>query len=166
MKSKSLVLCVAALAGFATLNAQDQSASASASPSASAGTEQHHRLGRHHEFGYFLKQLNLTDAQKQQVKQYFSDNKQTFRTDMVNLLKAKQAVDSAIEKNPSGDANIRSLSANVASARTELAAQHAKFEVFLQSILTSEQKQTLVTLQQKRDARMQAHINRLSESAS
>jgi periplasmic protein CpxP/Spy len=166
MKSKALILCVAALAGFATLNAQDQSASSSASPAASAGTEKHHGSGRHHEFGYFLKQLNLTDAQKQQVKQYFSDNKQTFRSDMVNLLKAKQTVNSAIEKNPSDDATIRSLSANVASARTELATRRAKFDVFLQSILTSEQKQTLTALQQKRDAKMQTRINRLSQSVS
>ena len=166
MRSKSLILCVAALAGFAAVNAQDQTAPVSASPSASAGTEQHHRWGRHHEIGYVLKQLNLTDAQKQQVKQYFSDNKQTFRTDVVNLLKAKQAVNSAIEKNPSDDANIRSLSANAASARTELVAQRAKFDVFLQSILTSEQKQTLAALQQKRDAKMQAHIDRLNQSAS
>jgi periplasmic protein CpxP/Spy len=166
MRSKSLVLCVTALAGFAVVNAQDQSAPASASPSASAVTEQHHRWGRHHEFGYFLKQLNLTDAQKQQVKQYFSDNKQNFRTDVMNLLKAKQAVNSAIEKNPSDDANIRSLSADVANTQTELTAQRAKFDVFLQSILTSEQKQTLATLRQKHDAKMQARINRLSQSAS
>jgi periplasmic protein CpxP/Spy len=165
MKSKSLILCLAALAGFATLNAQDQSASASASGSAPARTV-HHGWSRHHKFGYFLKQLNLTDAQKQQVKQYFSDNKQSFRTNMVNLLKAKQAVNSATEKNPSDDATIRSLSAKVASARTELAAQRAKFDVFLQSILTSEQTQTLIALQQKRDVKMQAHINRLSQSAS
>jgi Spy/CpxP family protein refolding chaperone len=166
MKSKALILSVAALASFATLNAQDQSASSSASPSASEGTEKHHGSGHHHEFGYFLKQLNLTDAQKQQVKQYFSDNKQTFRSDMVNLLKAKQTVNSAIEKNPSDDATIRSLSANIASARTELTAQRAKFDGFLQSIVTSEQKQTLATLQQKRDAKMQDRINHLSQSVS
>ena len=166
MKSKALILCVAALAGFATLNAQDQNASSSASPSASAGTEKHHGRSRHHEFGSFLKQLNLTDAQKQQVKQYFSDNKQAFKTNMLNLLKAKQAVDSAIEKNPSDEATIRSLSANVASAQTELSAQRAKFDVFLQTILTSEQKQSLTTLQQKRDAKMQEHISRLSQSGS
>jgi Spy/CpxP family protein refolding chaperone len=166
MKSKALILSVAALAGFASLNAQDQSASSSASPSSSAGTEKHHGSGHHHKFGYFLKQLNLTDAQKQQVKQYFSDNKQTFRSNMVNLMKAKQTVNSAIEKNPSDDATIRSLSANIASARTELTAQRAKFDRFLQSILTSEQKQTLATLQQKRDAKMQDRINHLSQSVS
>src|SRR5246127_3003803 len=164
MKWIPLLVCAAALTGFSALNAQTSSPSASGSGSAETG--EHHHGWRHHEFGFFMKELNLTDAQKQQVKQYFSDNKQTFRTDVVNLLKAKQAVNSAIEKNPSDDANIRSLSANAASARTELAAQRAKFEVFLQSILTSEQKQTLAALQQKRDAKLQAHINRLSQSAS
>jgi periplasmic protein CpxP/Spy len=160
MKRKSLIVCVAALAGFATLNAQDQSVSAS--PSASASTEKQHGWGHHHRFAHFLKQLNLTDAQKQQLKQYFSDNKQTFKSDRLNLLKAKQAVNSALEKNPSDATTIRSLSANVASAKTELTAQRAKFVTYLQSILTSEQKQTLETLRQKRDARLQARIDRLS----
>ena len=164
MNWKSLVVCAAALTGFATLNAQTPSASASAS--ASAETGEHHGWREHHGFGFLLKQLNLTDSQKQQVKQYFSDNKQAFKTDMLNLLKAKQAVDSAIEKNPSDESTIRSLSANVASAQTELSAQRAKFAAFLQSILTSEQKQTLTTLQQKRDAKIQEHISHLSESSS
>src|SRR5580692_9901411 len=168
MKWKSLLVCAAALMGFATLNAQVPSASVSASASTSASPEagEHHGWGHHHGFAEQLKQLNLTDAQKQQVKQYFSDNKQAFKTNMLNLLKAKQAVDSAIEKNPSDEATIRSLSANVASAQTELSAQRAKFDVFLQTILTSEQKQSLTTLQQKRDAKMQEHISRLSQSGS
>jgi Spy/CpxP family protein refolding chaperone len=110
--------------------------------------------------------LNLTDAQKAQLKEYFSTNKATFKTDRLNLLKAEQAVHAAIEKNPSDEATIRSLSANVQSAKTELTVQHSKFAAYLQSILTTEQKQTLTTLQQKRDARMQDHINRLSQSGS
>jgi Spy/CpxP family protein refolding chaperone len=167
MQCKPLIICVAALAGFATLNAQDPSASTPASGSASTETgEFHGGWGHHHGFWFLLKNLNLTDAQKQQVKQYFSDNKQAFKTNLLNMLKAKQAVDAAIEKNPSDDATIRSLSANVASAQTEMSAQRAKFDAFLQSILTTEQKQTLTTLQQKRDARIQAHIDRLSQAGS
>jgi Spy/CpxP family protein refolding chaperone len=164
MKWKSLIVCAVALTGFATLNAQTPSPSASGS--ASAETGEHHGWRGHHGFGFLLQQLNLTDAQKQQVKQYFSDNKQAFKTNMLNLMKAKQAVDSAIEKNPSDESTIRSLSANVASAQTELSAQHAKFAAFLQSILTSEQKQTLTTLQQKRDAKIQEHISQLSQTDS
>jgi Spy/CpxP family protein refolding chaperone len=153
---------------FATVNAQVPSASASVSvsPSASPETGEHHGWGRHHGFGAQLKQLNLTDAQKQQVKQFFSDNKPAFKTNMLNLLKAKQAVNSAIEKNPTDESTIRSLSANVGTAQTELAAQHAKFDAFLQSILTTEQKQTLTTLQQKRDARIQSQISHLSQTNS
>jgi periplasmic protein CpxP/Spy len=163
MKWLSLIVCATALTGFTTLNAQTPSASASGS--ASAETGKHHGW-HHHGFGFFLKELNLTDAQKAQVKQFFADNKQTFKANMLNLMKAKQAVDSAIEKNPSDESTVRSLSANVASAETEISAQRAKFDAFLQSILTSEQKQTLSTLQQKRDARIQEHINRLSQSGS
>jgi Spy/CpxP family protein refolding chaperone len=168
MKWKSLLVCAAALMGLATLNAQVPSASASASASTSASPEagEHHGWGHHHGFAELLKQLNLTDAQKQQVKQYFSDNKQAFKSDMLNLLKAKQAVNTAIEKNPSDESTIRSLSANVGTAQTDLAAQHAKFDVFLQSILTTEQKQTLTTLQQKRDAKIQSQITRLGQSSS
>jgi Spy/CpxP family protein refolding chaperone len=162
MSSNSLIFCIAALAGFAAMNGQDQSPSAPASGSASIGTEEHPGWRRHREFGYFLQQLNLTDAQKQQVKLYFSDNKPTVRTDRLNLLRAKQAVDSVIEKNPSDDATIRSLSANLASFRTELAAQRAQFDAFLRSILTSEQKQTFAALVQKHDAKIQAHIKVLS----
>jgi len=160
MKWIPLLVCAAALTGFSTLNAQTPSPSASGSEE----TGEHHHGWRHHEFGFFLKQLNLTDAQKQQVKQYFSDNKQAFKTNMLNMLKAKQAVDSAIEKNPSDESTIRSLSANVASAVTDLSAQRAKFAAFLQSILTPEQKQTLIALQQKRDAKLQEHITRMSEA--
>ena len=154
--------------GFATLNAQVPSATASgsASPSGSPETGEHHGWGHHHAFAELLSQLNLTDAQKEQVKQYFSDNKQAFKTDMLNLLKAKQAVNAAIEKNPSDESTIRSLSANVSTAQTDLTAQRAKFAAFLQSILTTEQKQTLTTLQQKRDAKIQSHITRLSQSDS
>jgi periplasmic protein CpxP/Spy len=163
MKWIPLLVCAAALTGFSTLNAQTSSPSASGSASAETGGHHHHGW-RHHEFGFFLKELNLTDAQKQQVKQYFSDNKQAFKSNMLNMLKAKQAVDSAIEKNPSDESTIRSLSANVASAQTDLSAQRAKFAAFLQSILTSEQKQTLTTLQQKRDAKIQEHITRMSQA--
>src|SRR5258708_24082621 len=114
MKWKSLLVCAAALMGFATLNAQVPSASASASASTSASPEagEHHGCGHHHRFAELFKQLNLTDAQKQQVKQYLLDNKQAFQTNILNLFKYKQAVNTAIEKNPSDESTIRSLSAN------------------------------------------------------
>jgi Spy/CpxP family protein refolding chaperone len=161
MKWKSLILSAIALIGFNALYAQD----AATSPSASTGEKwggSHH----HHHLGFFFKELNLTDAQKQQLKQYFSDNKPAFKSNMLNLLKAKQAVTTAMEKNPIDETTIRSLSANVESAHTELTVQHAKFHAFLVSILTTEQKQTLTTLEQKRDAKLQEHISHFGQSES
>ena len=163
MKWKSLVLSLIALAGFTATYAQEPSASPSASAEAGAGS---HKGWGHHRFGFLLKKLDLTDTQKQQLKDYFSQNKQTFKTDMLNMMNARKSLTDAIEKNPTDESTIRSLSANVESARTELTVQHAKFLAFLQSILTSDQKNTLTTLQQKRDARMQEHIDRLSQPGS
>jgi hypothetical protein len=68
MKSKSLIFCIAALAGFAALNARDQIASKPATTSASAGAENNDGWSRHPYFGYFSEQWNLTDARKQPVK--------------------------------------------------------------------------------------------------
>jgi Spy/CpxP family protein refolding chaperone len=158
MKSKSLLLCILALAGFAALYGQDQSTSISASNRAETPETWNH----HSVFGYYLKPLNLTDAQKQQVKLYFSDNHPAFRTDLLNVLRTEQTIAAVIEQNPSDDATIRSLSANVASFKIDLVAQRAKFVAFLQSILSPEQKQTLATLKQVKDAKMQADINLLS----
>jgi hypothetical protein len=68
MKSKSLIFCIAALAGFAALNARDQIASQRATASASVWAEKYDGLSPQHEFGYLLAQPNVTDAQKQPVK--------------------------------------------------------------------------------------------------
>jgi hypothetical protein len=68
MKSKSLIFCIAALAGFAALNTQDQIASKPATTSASAGAENSEGWTGHPYFWYFLAQSNLTDAHKQPRK--------------------------------------------------------------------------------------------------
>ncbi|MBV8815108.1 MAG: Spy/CpxP family protein refolding chaperone [Verrucomicrobia bacterium] len=165
MKWKSLMLSLIALAGFTAAYAQqpDAAASASASPSAEAGF---HKGWAHHRLGFLIKKLNLNDTQKQQLKDYFSQNKQAFKANMANLLNARKALTDAMDKNPSDETTIRSLSANVESARTELTVQRAKFQAFLQGILTNDQKQTLTALQQKRNAKLQEHIQRLSQSNS
>ena len=162
MRWKSLVLSAVALIAFTGVYAQDATTSPSAAPSEAGKWG-----GFHHDHGGFLfKELNLTDAQKQQVKQYFSDNKQAFKSNMLNLLKAKQALTTAMEKNPIDETTIRSLSATAESAKTELTVQHAKFHAFLVSILTSEQKQALATLEQKRDAKLQEHISHFNQPNS
>ena len=157
MKLKYLILSAVALLGFNAVYAQDSGAS----PFAEFG----HMWG-HHQKGAFFKELNLTDAQKQQLKQYFSDNKQALKNDLLKLLNAKKAENAALEKNPSDESTIRSLATNVESARTDLTIQRAKVHAYLLSILTTEQKQTLTNLEQKRDAHLQEKIDHLNQSNS
>jgi hypothetical protein len=68
MKSKSLVFCIAALAGFAALNARDQIASKPATTPASAGAENNDGWSHHSYFWYSSEQANLIEARKQPVK--------------------------------------------------------------------------------------------------
>jgi hypothetical protein len=68
MKSKSLIFCIAALAGFAALNARDEIASKRATTSISSGVENNDGWSRHPYFEYFSGESNHTDARTQPVK--------------------------------------------------------------------------------------------------
>jgi len=140
--------------GISSLHAQ----TADASPSATA-EGWHHKGGHHHGF---WKALNLTDAQRQQVRQFMDSNKTTTKGLMLNLLNAQKTLQDAIARNPNDEATIRSLAATVGSARTELAVQRAKLRSQIASILTSEQKQQLTQWDQKRAGRLQKRIDRLN----
>jgi Spy/CpxP family protein refolding chaperone len=156
MKLKVLLLPLLAATAWSPLLAQ------STAPSGSPEAEEHgqHEHWRHHG-EWFLKKLNLSDDQRNQIKQFRSDNKPAFKTAMLNLLTAQKSLQDAIYKNPK---DIPSLSASVTSARTQLALQKANFYAALVNILTPEQKQQLEQMHQKRQDWLQKRIDRLNAS--
>jgi Spy/CpxP family protein refolding chaperone len=165
MKLKLLMVAAVSMLGICSLHAQSAAASPSlspgeASPSPSPGEHWRQRLQS------FWKALNLTDAQQQQVHQLVDSNKPARKSLMLNLLNARKALQDAIAKNPTDETTIRSLSATVNNAKTELVVQRAKFRSQLVSILTPEQKQQLTQWDQKREARLQKHIDRLNGTNS
>jgi Spy/CpxP family protein refolding chaperone len=85
---------------------------------------------------------------------------------MVNLLNAQKALHDAIVKNPNDEATIRSLSATVGNAKTELTVQRAKIRSQIVGVLTPEQKEKLAQLDQKRDSRLQKRIDHLNGANS
>jgi Spy/CpxP family protein refolding chaperone len=156
MKLKILLLPLLAATAWSPLLAQ------STTPSASPEAEGHHHWRHHGE--WFLKKLNLSDQQRDQIKKFRSDNKPAFKTAMLNLLTARKSLQDAIYKNPNDEATISSLSASVNSARTQLTIQKANFYAMLVSVLTPEQKQTLEQMHQKRQDWLQKRIDHLNES--
>jgi Spy/CpxP family protein refolding chaperone len=154
MKLKLLMIAAVSMLGIYSLHAQ--SADASPSPTTEG---QHQGHGRHHGF---WKALNLTDAQRQQVHQLMESDKPTTKGLMLNLLNAEKALRDAIAKNPSDEATIRSLSATVGTAKTELTVQRAKIRSQIVGILTPEQKQNLAQWDQKRESRLQKRIDHLN----
>jgi Spy/CpxP family protein refolding chaperone len=158
MKLKLLLVAAVSMLSISALHAQ----SADASPSAT--TEGQHYGHRHHHG--FWKALNLTDAQRQQVHQLMQSNQPSTKGLMLNLLNAEKALQDAIAKNPTDEATIRSLSATVGSAKTELTVQRAKFRSEIASVLSAEQKQQLAQWDQKRESRLQKRIDRLNGANS
>jgi Spy/CpxP family protein refolding chaperone len=158
MKLKLLMVAAVSALGICSLHAQ----SADASPSAT--TEgQHQWHARHHDF---WKALNLTDAQRQQLHQMLQNDKSANKSLLVNLVNAQKALHEAIAKNPNDETTIRSLSATVGTARTELTVARAKIRSQLIAILTPEQKDKLAQLDQKRENRFQKRLDRLNGTNS
>jgi Spy/CpxP family protein refolding chaperone len=158
MKLKLVMVAAVSALGICSLHAQ----SADASPSAT--TEGQHQWQAHHHG--FWKALNLTDAQRQQLHQMLQNDKSGNKSLMINLVNARKALYEAIAKNPNDETTIRSLSATVGSARTELTVQRAKIRSQLVAILTPEQKEKLAQLDQKRESGFQKRLDRLNGANS
>jgi Spy/CpxP family protein refolding chaperone len=158
MKSKLLMIAAVSALGICSLHAQ----SADASPSAT--TEEQPQSHKHHHG--FWKALNLTDAQQQQLHQTLQSDQSANKGLILNLLNAQKALHAAIVKNPNDEATIRSLSATVGNAKTELTVQRAKMRSQIVGVLTPEQKEKLAQLDQKRDSRLQKRIDRLNGANS
>jgi periplasmic protein CpxP/Spy len=157
-------LAVAAL-GLATATALYAQSTDNSNDQQATQPNQLQQVWKRHHHG-FLKQLNLTDAQKQQLKEYRSTNAADWKTKLAALLTVEKQLQNAIATNPGDEATIRSLVAQEANARADMAVQRAHMVAELQSILTPDQKQKLTELEQKREAWLQKKIDHLTEKSS
>jgi periplasmic protein CpxP/Spy len=101
------------------------------------------------------RQLNLTDAQKDQIKSIAASHQNEWKAISDRERTAHDALNAAIMTDPVNDALVRQKSAEVAAveADTAVARAHARAEVF--QILTADQKTQLKDLQTKMKDRMQ-----------
>ena len=156
MRLTYLITPIIAIVACSSLQAQ----TAETTPSPGAGYSQHGHWRHHH--AWIWRKLNLTDTQKQDIKQYRVTNKAAFQSALASCLSAKEAVLEAIKNNQSS----QSAAATLATAEANLLALRVKQEQYIASLLTGDQVTTWQDFQNKRATRIQNRINTLRQANS
>jgi Spy/CpxP family protein refolding chaperone len=103
--------------------------------------------------GFALGQLDLSDAQKQQVRDMTQRHRQAMQPVMQRLLQAMQAERAAVEAVPVNESAVRAASQDVAAAQADLAVDRARLHSEVFSILTVEQQTKAKQLEAQAQAR-------------
>ncbi len=110
-----------------------------------------------------LRALELTDAQRQQVRDITERHRANLQTAGQQLRQAFEAQRAAIEASPVDENQIRSTSEALATAHTAMAIERAQIRSEVLSILTPEQQDKLKQLQAERQTRMKERLERLQK---
>lgn len=159
MKLKYFLVPVLAMISFGGLQAQG----VDSTPSPSAEYGRHHHWGHHN--SWIWKKLNLTEAQKTQIKSIKQGLKGQTRPAMAALLTAKLKLQQDVEAN-SDTGTLAADSSALATAMSQFATLRATELSQIKAVLTQDQQTTLSDLQKKRAARMQSWINKLNQPTS
>jgi periplasmic protein CpxP/Spy len=118
--------------------------------------------GRHHaRFGGLpLIALDLTDAQKQQVRDITEKHRANLQTAGQQLRQAFEAQRTAIQAMPADEGQIRSTTTAVATTQAAIAIERAQIRNEVFSILTPEQQDKAKQFQADRDARMKQRMQK------
>jgi Spy/CpxP family protein refolding chaperone len=107
-----------------------------------------------------LAQLDLSEAQRQQVR----DVMQRYRSQMQEagqrLREAHDAQRAAVETTPVNEALIRSTTQTLANAQTDMALLRARVHSDIWSLLTPDQQDKAKKLRAEREARMKQRVQR------
>ncbi len=109
--------------------------------------------------GLPLAQLELTDAQKTQLKDVMQRHRADLQAAMKQLGTAHDAQRKAIETTPLNEGLVRSTSDAVGAAQTELAVLQARIHSDVFALLTPEQQAKAKQLSAERETRMKEHLH-------
>jgi periplasmic protein CpxP/Spy len=103
--------------------------------------------------GLPLRELQLTDAQQDQIRQIRSRHETDFREAMTRLETARLAQQKAIEAIPADESRITSLTQDMVQAEVDVAIQTSRLNTDVWSVLTTDQQAQLKKLRADREAR-------------
>jgi Spy/CpxP family protein refolding chaperone len=152
MKPKYFVAPLMAIVACTSLQAE--TSEPATSPNPSYGEDGHWR----HHHAWIWRKLNLTDTQKQDIKQY----RTAFRSALASYLSARQALLAAIKSNPA----TQPAASELATAEANLMALRVKQEQYIArpGFLVGDQVTTWQNFQAERTARIQERINKLNQA--
>ena len=149
----ALVLCGTALLSYA----QD----ADAAPAAGW-----HGHGQHH-MAWMAKQLNLTDAQKEQIKSMMQSQRATMRPLMQQLAENRKAMLAATANGAFDQAKVTTIANQQAQLMAQLTVQKESMQhqIYTQ-VLTADQRAQADQMRQKQLARIAQRVEKLSQPAT
>ena len=100
-----------------------------------------------------LRALDLTDAQREQVKATMESHKAEFEAHSAKAVAARQALRAAVTAESFDEAAVRQKSADVAAADADGAVLRAKVHAEVWALLTPEQQQKAKTLRSQMEER-------------
>ena len=113
--------------------------------------------------GLPFRELNLTDAQQQQVRQLMEQFRVQNRTLIEQVGKAEDARHDAVEAIPFDEGRVRTAMQQLAEVQTELAVHQARLQNDVYNVLTPEQQQQAQKLRAERQARVRERQERLQQ---
>jgi periplasmic protein CpxP/Spy len=105
--------------------------------------------------GLKLRALNLTDAQREQVREIRERSREQMRAALQRLSEASDKQRQAIETLPVNETLITSATQDMTQAQVEVAIQQARLNADVWSVLTPEQQAQATKLRAERKARLE-----------
>lgn len=115
------------------------------------------------EIGLPLRELELTDAQREQVRTVMQSHGAAFKEIGDRMRTAREALDAVVTADTVDEAAIRARSADVAAVEADGAVLRAKVHQELFSLLTAEQQAKARELKAERQQRMKQRGERIRE---
>ena len=112
-------------------------------------------LGPFGGIGLALGELQLSDAQREQVRQIRSRHEGQMREAVSRLDAARQAQRKAVEAIPADEAQITAVTEDMVQAEVDVAIQASRLNREIWAVLTPEQQARLKTLRDERQSRME-----------
>jgi len=108
--------------------------------------------------GFYADSLDLTDAQRTQMKDIMAKEKPTIQPLIEQLAQSHQQMRQLEASESFDEAKVRALATQQSQAMTELTVQKARIKSELMQLLTPDQKDKLSKFEARRQARFQKHF--------